>query len=260
MDTNILISIILIFLLVFLIFKFVKTLFKAILISVLFIFAILLIFALLVYNDISTFRTIPSQRIMFLLVLDNKIQTGVTTIFSEGEFNALTNEKLSEIQKYYDDKNYKKILSSSAKGNTTKIVRFFVFNENAIKNAGNKIVRDDFELSYEEVLGILKSQKPITAYLQLLVKKGKITELQRTEMEKVLLSNNTDEEFKAKVFGLTAISALENDFSYLIREYRKKNIVVYPKTPLFYLTSIIPEKLVNSTLKKVETGIRQSNK
>ncbi|MGB9749039.1 MAG: hypothetical protein ACP5OZ_02490 [Candidatus Woesearchaeota archaeon] len=260
MDISFLTGIILILLLIFLIFKFVKTLFKAILVSLLFIIAAFLIFMLLVYNDVSSVRTLPSQRIMFLFVSDNKFQSGFTTVFSKEEFNAMSNEKLSELQRYYNEKNYKKMLSSFAAGNSTTAIRFFVFNEDAIKNAGEKITIEDFELSNEEVLSILKSQKPITAFSSILVKKGRISEGQRTLIEREILSNNTEEEFKAKIFGLTVTSALEKDFSYLIKEYKKKNVIVYPRTPLFYLTSIIPEKMINSVFKKIEASINETNK
>jgi hypothetical protein len=53
---------------------------------------------------------------------------------------------------------------------------------------------------------------------------------------------------------------LEKDFSYLVREYKKRNVIVYPKTPLFYLTSIFPEKAINSAFKKIETLSNETNK
>ncbi|MEM2121446.1 MAG: hypothetical protein QXU20_02180 [Candidatus Woesearchaeota archaeon] len=242
MDVGFLISLLLIIVLIFLIFKFVKTLFKAILISILFIFAIFIILALLVYNDVSSMRTLPSKRVMFLFIADNKIQSGFTTIFSKEEFEPLDEKKISELQDFYDGKKYKQMLSNSTK--------FFVFNEQAIKNSKNKIKIEEFELTNEEILTLLKSSVPISTFANTLVKKGRISEKDRMDFERELLSNTTNSEFKARVFAIVVSETLQSDFSYLIREYKKKNVIVYPKTPLFYLTSIIPEKLTKSFFEK----------
>ncbi len=247
MDITILLSVVLIIALIFLIFKIVKVFIRALFLLVVLFIAVSLVYGLLVYNDALKIRDLSSKQVTFIARFNNGVITGFTTIMKNESFKALRSEELQRIKGYLKNEDYGKVL-----GNTSRV---FLFNEESLKDAPETYDFNDVKISKDEIITIIKSGDVVESVANIVASKKNLNNEEKEFFKKKLLENSSSDELRARLFALVISTAMEENKLFLIEEFRKKNLIVYPKTPVFTVLSIIPEnkisKLFNTTISKI---------
>ncbi len=199
-------------------------------ISIILLWAIILIIVLsyVTYLDaLSLQKTFTKEKVIFVLDNNGRIETSLIIDFSktneEEAFIFLTQEEQSEIDYMVREKNYGSLIINDGK--------IFIFKISVIENLlRDDLYLEDLMINKEQTLEILTSEKPLETY--------------KTMTHRIPTGLN-DQEFKAKLFYRTLQEIMpdpedmDKSISFF-EEYKKENIVVYPKTMFFRFLKIFP--------------------
>ena len=246
MDLNSIITIIILIVIAIIIFRIVKTILKAVLTVLVLGFLLTAFFGFLTYKDAVWLKdNLEGQPKLMLLQDNKKIVAGfVATDFGE-EAELLTISQVAEHQNSFKKQDYKKMLNNNQ--------RMFIIDINAFDSVDEKVNFNGKDLSKKFLYSVLKSDNPINLY--------KI----ETGTDPALNGISDPVEFKSDVFAALFSKAIEKKGTlFIFNEYKKKNIIVYPKTAVFKFIGIIPtafiknmfEEAKDSAINKINQTIR----
>ncbi|MBW2981278.1 hypothetical protein KY343_00215 [Candidatus Woesearchaeota archaeon] len=239
MATATIIGLILIVILIVLVIKFVKNIMKSIIIII----SILVILSLLgssfVYLDINDFKEkFPVLPSLYLLEKDDKIVAG---IFGAKIYSYIPEEQLNSYQQNFEENKLEEIKSNHYK--------LFIININAFDSVTDIQIEQDGSLSKEEVDDLLDSSTPIEDFMAI----NNIP-----EQDKEILMNDfkidDEAEFKALLFYRLFDEATEDGTFFVLKEYKKDNVIVYPKSTIFRLVKELPLSLLNKLIGNLNAG------
>ena len=227
----------LIILLVFLIvFKFVFKIFKYFMIAFILLIIVIGVSGYFIYRDaVSLANNFPTQNKLILINID-KIESGF--IISTDEPIFLTQDKVNIYNQFYQNGNYKSILENNYKLIILKIDKI-EFTDQVLDYQG-------FMLDKVLVLETIKSDDPKT-YLYNLKFSDRYT---KQDFDKQINVENI--ELKS-AFGLLLFMQeyKKNGVFFIVKEFKKGNIIVYPETAVFKLIKILPNGFINDVLNKL---------
>ena len=211
------IPLLLIAVLIFLAFKFFKSIFHAIIAGIILLAFVFAIFSYALYKDINEISsTLDESRKTFVLVNGTGVITGfwATDIFTPVNYTIDLNNLSANITN-----------------------RFFIFERKIFENSSKVIPLDSRNFTRGEFLSIIESNSSQESLALAL-------NVDRANVE----AQYSESVLKAKLFGYLAQDVLE-DSKELSREFKKGNVVLEPKGPSFlalkYLPNFITERVFN---------------
>jgi len=196
MNYLLIIAVIIVVLLTILLFKLIKNIVKALIYTLLIFIIISGVFSYFLIKDMRDFSKGMSENTAIFLLKENDV---IVTGFTISKLNVSTAKALNNIDKYnsyYKDMEYNKIL-----GNHYKL---FIVDIKAYPES------QEFDLNY--VKKVFKGEQNIVNLIE--------------EAENI--PNNP-----AKSFMLLVINNMKKDPLYLIKESKKSNLLIYPKSFMF---------------------------
>ncbi|MBW3003872.1 hypothetical protein KY328_04255 [Candidatus Woesearchaeota archaeon] len=201
------------------------------------ILVIILVLGFYVYSDsLDIKENIVTTDSLFLLK-NNNIETGFRARFSDkytkGEPDIVSEEELAKINILYSENDLTAIKSDNYK--------IFIYNEGVFDDIDN-IEFSDWTLDKDFMLDTINSENP----MEMLAAELKIP---RTMLAEQLEDDNN---VRGVLFMQLFNAKLEKDGPlYLITEFKKKNIVIYPETAVFKAAKIFPVKYFDRFLEKI---------
>ena len=234
MDLSSIITIIIFIVVAIIIFKIVKTILKTILIVLILGFLLTAIFGFFTYQDAVELKDNLETKPKLMLLQDNeKIIAGFVATDFEEEAEFLTINQITEYQNSFKKQDYKKMLGNNYKMFIIEI-KAFDFDDEELDFIGKKV-------SKNILYSVLKSNDPITLYKS------------KTNVDPALYGISDHVEFKAMVFAVLFSEEIEKKSTlFIFSEYKKKNIMVYPETPVFKFIKLIPTSFVNNMFEKAK--------
>jgi hypothetical protein len=222
-------------------FKIIKSLIKAALAVVSATILIILLISFLVYADYSSFnKSWPDSEKLALLDADGQITAGLQTNFSgEDDAKLLDESQISSIQSSYTVKDI-----SSIKGNNYKVI--IIKLESLIEgiHTDEIKIKDEIILKQDSI-DVLMSENALADLTALFSKQENIEDIKQN------ISSNV--EAKSLVFGVLLQQLSDENGSgfigYLISEYKKGNIIIYPETAMFKLAGFMPDFIAERLFK-----------
>jgi len=234
MDTGSIITIIIFIVAAIIIFKIVKTIVKTILIVLILGFLLTAIFGFFTYKDSVELKdNLEDQPKLMLLQDDEKIVAGFVATDFEEEAEFLTISQVAEYQNSFKKQDYKKMLNNNQK--------MFIINLKAFDLVDEELYFNGKKTSKSFLYSVLKSNDPINLYRI------------ETGINPELNGISDPVEFKARVFAVLFSEAIEEKGTFFIfREYKKKNIIVYPETAVFKFIGLIPTAFVKKMFEEAK--------
>jgi len=234
MEISSIIGIIIVLIIIIAIFKIFKSVFKAIfLISTLF-GIVIMIFLIILYQDVADFKTnFPTAEKLFLLEENNTLLAGFSGVLGEQEQpNFITSSELNSYKISYEADDLENIL-----GNNYKL---FIVNSDVFED----IVSVEFneqDLSKNFVFNLLRSDSPIDEYANYYAQSQGIPAAAIGDLKKQIRTQISSEaELKGALFASLFGTKTQEDPLFLFKEYKKDNIIIYPETMLFRTIRKIP--------------------
>jgi len=201
------------------------------------IIVLMLISGFFLYLDANDLREqFPISQKMFLYKTDNTIKTGMQGVFNDSIPIYLDKEKIEEVNNLYKKKDYQKLLESNYK--------IFIMNRNSFDAVSGQIDFLDKKIQKEFLLNAIDSDDAILAF----VKEFDITNDPQTinyTRSRLYEKFGSDEEFKGAIFSLLIDKALDqNGQSYMILEYKKNNIIIYPDSITLRIIKTLPDNII----------------
>ncbi|MBS3101987.1 hypothetical protein J4458_00905 [Candidatus Woesearchaeota archaeon] len=230
-------TIIIYLLAIFIIFKVVKKIAKAVIYAASITLLLLLIFGLFVAKDIIDFRkSFTEQGTVVLLEDKGNILAGYTMKPSP---KFLTADKIAEYNAYLEDKEYDKIRNEGYKLMIIKI-------ELVSGLKAEKISIGAVSIKKETMISVLKSDRPFELFNRAL------TEDEGFPSAEFDARLNDNLKLKAALLGTIVDNELlgaKNAINFF-SEYKKGNIIIYPETALFKFAKLFPLGMIKSVAKK----------
>ncbi|MBT3407120.1 hypothetical protein HN415_00385, partial [Candidatus Woesearchaeota archaeon] len=200
-------------------------------------------FSLILYMDYTSLRDgFGEEKTMFILEDNGVILTGLTSEKNEEIiYHVFTTEELIIINEKFKDDNLKEVKGESK--------RLFIVNVNffdALDEDVTFVGQYVDKMKKETIKKVMVSATPLESYIDLSIINDSIK-----DEEKVNLSEEfrTDEDFRSSLFLLSTNEILEEKgVKYIYKEYKNGNVVVYPKTMVFFLIKVMPSWLMNLVL------------
>ncbi|MBD3249790.1 hypothetical protein GF336_07120 [Candidatus Woesearchaeota archaeon] len=203
-----------------------------------------LVFAFLIYQDASDFReNFPTKPSMLLLESEEQILAGIEGRFSEASEPTLIGyDQLQDIKTGYKEDNM-----DTVRGDNYKV---FIFSLNSFE-AGSIDIGED-TLSKEQAETLLLSDSPIDDYADIVLKDQ--DDGYKEQFKQQLKKNIKDgAEFKAILFSSLFSEQTEKTGSlFILDEYSKGNIEIYPETIIFKLMKRVPSSILSRLVKTKE--------
>lgn len=221
------------------IFKLVKNIAKTILFGIFLILIVTGIFGIFIYKDVIDLKeNFKDSSKLILLQDEQKFLTGLKLYEIEFEEEngfkeyILTEKQLGDLQQKFDG-DYGKILGENYKIFVFKIE---IFNELLELEFDNKVLSKDF------IFRLLRADDAIEMY-------------EREQGEKPE-DITEDSELKGTIF-FRALNKLieEKGPIFILREYKRENILAYPETAVFKLPKLAPISLIRGSLEKLQGKI-----
>lgn len=248
MDIYTIITIFFLLLAGFIIFKVFKSVIKAVLIISVLFSLILVLFFILVAQDVSDFKTnFPTSEKIFLLNYNNKITAGFSGMLSENTTPSfMKSNDIGLYNNYFEKGELKNILGER--------YSLFIVDKEAFNNT--KLIRfGEEDLTKDFVFSLLNSNSPIEDYAAYYIQ---IKDLPSSGLgsvkDQIKKQFGSDAEFKGAVFAVLYSESSQKDPSFLIKEYKKGNVNIYPERLVFKIAKKIPSFFLDKII-KVENGV-----
>ena len=239
-------TIIIYFLVIYAVFRAVKKIAKAFFYAGLITLLILLVTGFFVGKDIIGFRKNFTEEGSSLVLLedDGNIITGYSMKPSP---KFLTAGQIGEYSDYLWNKDYDKILENKYK---LMVIRLELVSDLETES----ISLGEVNLKKESMANILRSNEPYALFNKAIAEDNDL--LPETTFDARLKEDNLM--LKAALLGTIVDEQLigpENALTFF-RQYKKGNIIIYPKTALFKLVDLIPLDLIKSIVKKAFVKVK----
>ncbi len=214
----------------------------------------LLVMGVALYMDVNEFQekfeTAPK---LFLLKENRTLLAGFSgrlgTTSEQAEL--LTAAALADLQADYDANK----LDGMRGGN----YKLFFVDLVAFGNITGRIMVDDTEYGREEIIQFIHSQAPLDDFTEDLLARREVQVQQRDAAKKRLLKGlrenaPDDTAFRANLFTLLLAQAVKEQGSrFLLYEFQRDHIRIYPETALFKLVKYIPPRYLSQILQEETT-------
>lgn len=233
-------------LLVFIIYKVLKSFAKAFLIVNAIFMIIFLVFAFLVYSDIKNLSdNFPRAKKLFLLHDNGAVLTGFSaTSFDEAGITVLSGEEISALNSRLKSNGYGAVL-----GNNYKLILFDIKSfegEGTIEFQGMQIPKRVY-------ITALKADNPIDVFADYYVESSALEPNQRDvakQQAEAQLGTDTAR-IKTAMFTMLFTNAVEKQGADFFANLKNGNIVVYPETMFFSILKIVPTSLFENIGKNI---------
>ena len=243
------ILIILYIIVVILIFKFVRSVIKAIIFSLAILFIAFIITSILFVNDLRDIKEHSEDPLLFLFEDEGEIITGISFVFNEeGEILLLSDNDTDNLNNYYKNKDFESLLGENYK--------IFFTNKKVFDNAkrisfGKGTERAMASFERETFLEILPSDNLLEIFVEK-VEENRKDENKSFNRELIIRELGKEEEFRSKLFGLSLSGLMEVEGPiFILDQIKGGGMEVYPKTITFKLIEILPSKLSDILKQKI---------
>lgn len=193
---------------------------------------------------------------LMLLEVDGKLIAGMESTLSAGDGPVmLAEDRIEVLQQSYDVNDHNSMLGENYK--------IFIMKLGPLMDEieGESLDFGDYTLTKTQARRILSSDDALVEMVNVAVDNGDIGEDRkedlRLEIEKDI---GTDTEVKALVFGIL-IQQISTEKGadtglYLLTEYKKGNIIIYPETAMFKLIKYVPNFVLSKAgeMAKIKAG------
>lgn len=266
--------------LIFLAFKFLKSILKTVLIGILLLGLIFGTGGFLIYQDIMDLKdNINDAEKLVLIGDDNTILSGIMVkSIDDQNFTFLSDKKIEEIDEYYKEKEYESILKDNYKFILIKVRAFDSVIEKGInmeefgfdkplyidKKVLNRTIYADDPLNilFDEL-----SKSFMDEGLNSMIPEELITQDMVDSMKDDMKNNlktqigiKDDNQFKAMLFGMLLKNKVEQSgIIELVKDYKKEDIIIYPQTTIFKIIKIIPTDVIQEQIQKFNSSVSLDN-
>ncbi|MDD5086505.1 MAG: hypothetical protein PHV16_02005 [Candidatus Nanoarchaeia archaeon] len=229
-----LVAIILVIIIILAILKFVFKMVKLVFWIVVILFIITSVMGIFTYKDALDMKENLENEPKLLFLNEGK---SLIAGFSVEDFNDAPKffrfSEIVEYQNYFKKQDYKKMIDESYK--------MFILDTKAF-NLDNKEV--DFiggKVSKETLYLLLKSDDPIELYKS------------KTGVDAAIYGIEDPAEFKGNIFAVLFNDEFESKGQlFILIEYKKNNVIVYPETASFKMIKLMPTSFINNMFEKVK--------
>ena len=216
--------------------KIFKSIFKAIFLVFSLLAIVMIIFGIILYNDVLDFQTnFPKSEKIMLLKENDVLLGGFTGTFTGGTEPEYIHD-LTSHQSYYYGNNLDFILGNKFK---LFIVELDAFEDIETIEFGGEEISGDFALS------LIKSDNTIEDYADYYIENQDLPEMAFDGIKEQLIERfDTDTGLRGALFGSFFSRAVQEDPLFLFTEYKKGNIIVYKETMLFRILKKVPLILI----------------
>ena len=221
MDIPIIIGIIVLILAVVIILKVVKKLIKAISIIIGILLLLSTILTYLIYLDVNDInQNFGTQESMFVYQDQEKILTGIYGVFGEEQQpNYLAANQLDSFDKVSLKKDY---------------FRIFIFRKEAFDSIQYIEDFDGKQVAKTDAIFLIESD-------------DLMVDIEKTNLKDHEVGNIA--EFKGMLFASLFNQALQEDNSFLFKQYKKGNVDIYPETIVFRIIKSVPDFFIDKIIK-----------
>ncbi len=229
-----LVAIILAIIIILAILKFVFKMVKLVFWIAVILFIITSVMGIFTYRDALDIKeNLETQPKIFLLKENENIITGFSLESFDEVSEYFDSTKISAYQKDFKDKNYKEMLGENYK--------MFIFDKDAFDLSEKQIDFIGGKVSKQELYSVLKSNKPIEAY----------SSVAGTDPRVYGIENPA--EFKGNIFALLFNEEFKSKGQlFILMEYKKNNVIVYPETASFKLIKLVPTSFIKNIFEKAK--------
>ncbi len=221
-------------------FKITKAITKAIFFTITILGIAGLVFVFFIYQDASDFReNFPTQPSLLLLESEDEIIAGMQGKFSEGsEPELISSQQLQDIQENYMEDDLDAILGENYK--------LFIFELDAFDT--DNISMEGTMISSDQAMPLLMSDSPIDDYIGLVLEDRE--QIYKDQFREQLQQTvEGDAEFKALIFASMFSGQMEESGSlFILEQYSKGNILIYPETILFRIMKRMPASILSKIM------------
>ena len=226
----------------FLLFKIVKTLIKAIFVEVLLLAALLILLGIVMFIDLNDFRqNFMTSEKLFLFEKDNDLITGfsVSVFTDESTISPLNKEELE----FYDNR-YKINDLKSARGDYYKII---ILKKEAFSELEEGIMVGKQNFSKSFIFDILEAEDAVEFLVQSQLPPEVPEDLKQDYRDTL----GDADMLKAKMLAVLFVQSMVQESPvFLLEQFRKQNIIIYPESPMFKAVKFIPKSLKLDRLQK----------
>lgn len=248
LDVSSVISIVVVLIIIIAIFKIFKSVFKAIfLISTLF-GIVVMVFMILLYQDVADFKTnFPISEKLFLLERDDDLVAGFSGVLGEDEQpNFVPEADLNSYKISFEAGDLETI--------TGDYYKLFIVKSNSFDEITSVEFSED-QLSRDFVFDLLDSQNSIDDYAVFYAQNRGISTAALGELKSQMRNQfPSNAEFKGALFATLFSTKTQEDNLFLFKEYKQDNIIIYPETMLFRTIKKIPLILMQRFVRVEENG------
>jgi len=227
--------------------KFVKTILKVIIATFSLCIIMIMIAGVIIFADIQSFNSqYPTKQSLYIMEYPmGNVAAGFYGVLGAdaNKIHPISRDQIILYQPKFKNNDLGAII-----GNNYKL---FIIKLASFDSLETIRIGEDISITKEQLLSLISSEKPIDDFVVIMMGKDS-SENQRNAYKDALLSNlkiSTDAEFKGLLF-LNAVGNISknNGLFYLLTEFKKGNIIIYPQTILFDFISVMPvewfEKLI----------------
>ncbi len=200
------------------------------------VFIIFLTLFIIIYKDANDLKNnLPNSESLLLFVDNDQILTGTIIKFASQEAPSyLKQEDLLAYSTYLQNEDYETLLNGHYK---------VMFIKSSILDDIEDLTILEQKLTKDELLTLLRSDDSIKLFSQRLPNPDLTEQLLKQQ------SNNND--FKGQIFAFIFSSQLEKHGPiFMLQQYKKSNIKIYPETIIFKTLKFIPNSLINKIYDK----------
>lgn len=248
-----------IFILIILAFKLVKDSFKVVIGAVSLLVLIIVSSSILLYLDAKELRdSMGTSTSRILIVQDDKILSGFDmTLKNISDVTPFSKEQLDDFSTFYKNGNYEYV-----KGDTYKLI---IMSINSFNNSLEENIEflDGKTIQKNVFFDLLKSDNATEFYVENILSKLIISDDdEKIENVKESLRNNIryddDYKFKGMISNLVFTKLVVDDTEKIIKEFKNKNVIIYPETFILKIIRFLPDDAIKSRLSLIKDKIEDS--
>lgn len=211
----------------------------------------LLLAGIALYLDVREFSgKFESSPKLFLLQENETILSGFSGVLGKQkeELHFLTEEEVATLQQAYEIKDYKTMKADNYK--------LFLVTMRAFTNASELIITDEGTYTKDYFSSLLRSSTPLDDFAESIISEENISldghaTIKQDVIDELKKTSPTDTEFKASLFGVLLTHATkEQGAFFILQEFQKGNIVIYPESALFKLVKYVPPQYLQQIIRE----------
>ncbi len=229
-----LVAIILAIIIVLAILKFVFKMVKLVFWIIIILFVITSVMGIFTYRDALDMKeNLETQPKILLLKENEDIITGFSVETFDEVSEYFDSSKIAAYQKNFRDKDYKEMLDENYK--------MFIFDTEAFHLDEKQVDFIGGKVSKQDLHSVIKSNDPIGMYKS------------TTGIDLKAYGIENPAEFKGNIFAVLFNDEFKSKGQlFILMEYKKNNIIVYPETASFKMIKLVPTSFIKNIFEKAK--------